>query len=148
MSSYPNGHLGSMDDGWDEVDPTPVVVLPEGRYLAHLVKIISFERPGSPPKVSLVFGVASGKARGAETRYFLSFGDRARAKGILALLGLGDVRPSDLLAFSEFDRLPAVFVTTVRRTVGDRIYSNVALIERARVAGGDVSPPGPSGEAA
>lgn len=150
MNDLGTGRFGSLDDEWESVEPASSAVLPNGRYVARLVRVIPYDRLGSAPKVALVFEVVGGRFKGCESRHFLSFGNVARAKGTLSLLGLQDVRPSDLLSFAGFARLPAVFVTTLRVVSRDRIFSNVALIEPAptRLNGGDELPPDPAGEAA
>jgi hypothetical protein len=148
--SNESGGFESLDEGWDTVETVPTSVPVNERYLARLVRMQRFERVGADPKLRLVFRIIRGPFKNCETTYFLSFTNRARAKGILAQVGLTGLPPSELLSFSEFDKLPAVFVTTVRSESRGRIYANVALIEAAprRVEGGDESPPDPSGVAA
>jgi hypothetical protein len=150
MGSAEFGRFGSLDEGWDSIEPATTLVPPNGRYLSRLSRVAPFDRLGDAPKLALDFRVGSGAFKGCEVRHFLSFANVARAKGTLALLGLADVRPSELLKLDDFAHLPAVLVTTVRSESRGRIYANVALIEPApaRVKGGDKSPPDPDTQAA
>ena len=149
-SGFSNGGFEGLDDGWDSIEPAAPSVPTNDRYLARLASLLPFERVGVAPKLRLVFRIVRGSFKGCETTYFLSFGNRARAKETLALLSLGNVPPSELLAFTDFDRLPSVYVTTVRTESNGRIYANVALIEPVpmRLESGDKSPPDPSSAAA
>ena len=120
--------FAELDAGWEELEPSAPILLPDGQYLARPIGLQAVGEFDSSPAVVIEFEVVQGADRGARTNLRLSFKDPARAKGTLSLLGFEGLRPSELLLFADFKRLPVVRVTTRRREWKGRLYCNVVLV--------------------
>lgn len=111
--------------------------LPAGEYIARVVGVKHVESGNGSQGLRLRFAIEAGpySGRSLHESYWLSGGALPISKRSLEIAGFEGMKPSEILRFREFARLPRV-VARVRIEERDgRLYVVVHSLSRARAQG-------------